>query len=191
MQLEGRLVSNWSWGLMPCSASLWNRSIRGRFGHSGTPGTAEGAFYALMVTKYPGLGQFWRATALGKMQQILWGWDVPWGRSGRKDEHPEFHQGTARGEAKKGAEIADGWTQCASLPQHQVSEMHQFQTLPEVTLQRAQHWFLSVLLQHLSSSSKPCKQDKNMRKRGKQPAGTLCTDFYQLHGQNHNTNNNI
>lgn len=36
------------------------------------------------------------------------GWDVPCGRSGRKDEHPEFNQGTAQGEAKKGAEIADG-----------------------------------------------------------------------------------
>lgn len=81
-------------------------------GHSETPGTAKGAFCTLMVTKYRGLGQFWRSTALGKMQQILcrWegGWDVPCGRSGRKDEHPEFNQGTTQGEAKKGAERADG-----------------------------------------------------------------------------------
>lgn len=74
-------------------------------------------------------------------------WDVPCGRSGRKDKHPEFKQGT-QGKAKKGAEIADGWTQCASLLQHRVSEVHQFQTLAKVTLQRAQqhHWSQSVLL---------------------------------------------
>lgn len=32
------------------------------------------------------------------------GWDVPGGKSGRKDEHPEFNQGTTQGKA----ETADG-----------------------------------------------------------------------------------
>lgn len=74
-------------------------------GHSGTPGTAKGAFHALMVTKYPGLGQFWRPTALGKMQQIVWrwegGWDVPWGRMNILSLTREQHKGKPRKELKQ------------------------------------------------------------------------------------------